>query len=150
VVSRSVCWPHGSYPLVVLDHEVERLLAVRGNTSGAGVGKLTQELASLLGGVLVVLSGPSRGGLRSAGEVGIDAVAVPALEVVPECFSPGGETGEEFVVGEGLGPAQVRDCALDGRDDLLEAVAFGGEVFTVSPQRRQLVGVPVEDLLDLG
>ncbi len=37
VVSRSVCWPHGSYPMVVLDHEVERLLAVRGNTSGAGV-----------------------------------------------------------------------------------------------------------------
>lgn len=149
MVVGGVCRPDRSYSLVVLDHQVEGLLAVGGHAVHAGLRKAAEELASPLGGALVISSGPAGGDLRGAGEVAIDARAEPVLEVVLQHVSPDSEPLEELFVGQIRRPAPVGDRAVDGDDDLFEALAFGDEVIAVTPERRQLVGVAIEDLSDL-
>lgn len=69
VVGGDVRGPQRPNPVVVLDHQVQRLVAVGRGSRGTSAREPAQELPALLGGLLVVGTGPPRGGRCGAGEV---------------------------------------------------------------------------------
>lgn len=149
VIGAGIRGPERSDALVVLDHEIKNLMMVGLQPCCHCRGESAEHVSSLLGGALVVPTCPcGRGGLGVI-EVRVHTRAEARCKIGLELACAPFEAHEELLVLHAPGALNILDRPVDGADGLIEARTFGPEALPMLTQETHLVGVSVEQGMDV-